>query len=204
MSTIKAYQLIPLLKKWADVCELEPGYTPDFSTLEEDGVEEYVIPDNEMWTINGEAISQINIEGEIDGPINLVLYVNTYDNVSYMFDLNEDIDLGPFKRYQLLPVQFETSSHSLAIDTVGYHYLLNQAKYQTIYAVTDDPTRETFLGDLIDEDGLYDCLDSVLVCNMLYKSQEWCDDNIDQISDWLNQYGVIEKVRKKYALIETR
>ena len=66
MKTIKASQLLPLLQKWADVCELEPGELHNFSTLEKDGVEEYVLPDNELWTLYNNPISQINLEGEVD------------------------------------------------------------------------------------------------------------------------------------------
>jgi len=199
MNTIKAKQLLPFLLKWADVCVIEDGKTGKFYTLEEDGIEEYVIPEGEQWSYQNGIIENISVQinGDSDENDNLVIWMETEAN-NWCFGMEEDIDLDKLKRYQMIPLSFELPI--IDMDNVGHRYVLNQAKYQTIYDVMESQEQERTLDDLIKEEDLADCIPPELIGIMFLKTQEWCDSHIDDICDLITKYNIITKVREKYKI----
>jgi len=99
MSTIKAEQVLPFLRKYSDVTGI-PG-----NTLEDDGVEEYCMPKNEMWTIYDDVVTQVNRQ-MIDDVLYIVFYVPNSDS-GYEFEATKEINLDVLKRFSTTPLQFE-------------------------------------------------------------------------------------------------
>ena len=103
MSTIQAKQILPFLVKAIDMAPEEDK--PRVHTMESDGIEEYLIPKGEEWTLYGKQIVQVNLEQEDDEVI-MYVYV-TNDEEPHSFYPDDKIDVDLLKRYIPSPVQFE-------------------------------------------------------------------------------------------------
>lgn len=178
MSTLRAYQFLALLVKDVN----------NPAIIQTNGFEEYKVPTTELWTLDGEVIDYISISGEENGDIRL--YLSTNHCVHFY---NMDNKIENLKRYVEEPLPI-VSDDWLKQNNVGYSYLLAQLKHQAIYNFTDNEQEEVLLDELIDESDMSKFVDPKLIHIMFSKTQEWCDDNIDEISSLIARYKIDTKI----------
>lgn len=106
LNITKAHQILPLMLKVYDCVPVEDR--DEVLTLERDGVEEFLVPNGEVWTYLGDNIDQINLEvDEDDKTIRMVIITNIDNDEFYVCELNEEISLDDLVRYKQTPFEFD-------------------------------------------------------------------------------------------------
>jgi len=108
MAIIKAKQLLSHLIKWADLPGVKENSSYYIPTIQDDGVEEYSIPEGQQWSYEGEIIERILVQTNLDPNRDdkLLLWIGN-DNSDWCFGMEEDIDLDKLKRYTLTILPFD-------------------------------------------------------------------------------------------------